>query len=83
VDVVDAGVAINVTAIAQPTEPGPDQVRVTTEQYEADGFRALRLAATMRGAPLIVARDADGHLFRVDFRTILPSEGRAPYLGGQ
>jgi len=83
VDLVDAGVAVNVTALAQPTEPGPDQVRVTTQQWEADGFRALRLAAIERGAPLIAGRDAEGHIFRVDFRTILPSEGRAPYLGGQ
>jgi hypothetical protein len=83
VDLVDAGVSVNITAIAQPTEPGRDQVRVTTEEWEADGFRALRLAATERGAPLIAARDAEGHIFRVDFRTILPTEGRAPYLGAQ
>ncbi|HET6981440.1 MAG TPA: hypothetical protein VFI53_04825 [Myxococcaceae bacterium] len=83
VDVVDAGVTVNVTALAQPTEPGRDEVRVTTQDWEADGFRALRRAATMRGASSIAARDIEGHIYRVDFRTILPSEGRAPYLGGQ
>jgi hypothetical protein len=83
VELADAGVLVNIPVLAQPTEPGRDQVQVTTQQWEADGFRALRFAATGRGAPLIAARDEEGHIYRVDFRTILPSEGRAPYLGGQ
>jgi hypothetical protein len=83
VELADAGVTVNIPALAQPTEPGRDQVQVITEASEADGFRALRLAAIFRGAPLIAVRDEEGHIFRVDFRTILPSEGRAPYLGGQ
>ncbi len=78
--VVDASTApVDLASIAQPTPPLRDEVRVTTQQWEADSWRALRRAAANAGAPAIAARDAAGHIFRVDLRSILPSEGREAY----
>ena len=76
-----SGFPFDLAAIAQPTPPNRDEVRVTTEESEANGLRALRQAARLAGAPLIAVRDADGQIFRVELRSLLPSEAREAYAG--